>query len=300
MIASVIASNFAGAVSAVRTAVDSHLERTFAEYAATDVLEAARYTVLGGGRRWRAIVAVAAGQIFHSDSLQMTLPGACGVELAHAASLLLDDLPSMDNAKARRGKPCTHLVFPRWAVDLTPVFILTMAYQISLNNPRVSEEMRLQSALEISSAGLQMITGQSLDILGSNGPAPNEPQLLECYQLKTGVLYGAAAKIGAILCGATADEADAIYSAGLNLGISFQVLDDIEDSMSDETRADAATQDADKWTSVDWLGIKGAVLKSREFRFKALSDLQRFGDRAAWLRAVIREATGLLDKIEDA
>jgi geranylgeranyl pyrophosphate synthase len=65
----------------------------------------------------------------------LILPAACGVELAHGASLVLDDLPSMDDAAIRRGKPCTHHAFPAWAADMTPVFLVTLAYRISLDIP---------------------------------------------------------------------------------------------------------------------------------------------------------------------
>jgi geranylgeranyl pyrophosphate synthase len=79
--------------------------------------------------------AVAAGKIFRDDSLRLVLPAACGVELAHGASLVLDDPPSMDDAAIRRGKPCTHHAFPAWAADMTPVFLVTLAYRISLDIP---------------------------------------------------------------------------------------------------------------------------------------------------------------------
>jgi geranylgeranyl diphosphate synthase type II len=92
----------------VRGAVEGYLVSAFDMYPPTEVREAARYAALGGGHCWRAIVTVAAGRIFCDDALDVTLPGACGMELAHAASLVLDDLPSMDNAEVRRGKPCTH------------------------------------------------------------------------------------------------------------------------------------------------------------------------------------------------
>src|SRR5438105_12806009 len=98
--------DFHSANAQVRSAVEIYLEVAFDDRPLTDVREAARYSVLGGGRRWRAITTVAAGQIFDTDALGVTLPLACAVELAHAASLVLDDLPSMDNAKVRRGKPC--------------------------------------------------------------------------------------------------------------------------------------------------------------------------------------------------
>jgi geranylgeranyl diphosphate synthase type II len=232
------------------------------------------------------------GGIFRSDALELTLPSACGVELAHAASLVLDDLPSMDDAKVRRGKPCTHLVFPAWAVDMTPVFLVTMAYQIGLDNPRVSKERRVSAALELSTAGLRMIAGQTQDVRQGNAGEESGVRLLRCYQLKSGALYAAAAKAGAILCGAREDEAQSIYVAGLNLGLSYQMLDDVADMVAGVTEVGKHSgMDATKWTAVDWLGIDGARLKSRDFQSTALAAIEGFGPKADWLRALVCEAS---------
>jgi geranylgeranyl diphosphate synthase, type II len=92
----------------VRRAVEAFLDATFNEPPNGEVSRSARYAVGWPAHRWRAIVAVASGRIFRDDALALVLPSACGVELAHAASLVLDDQPSMDDAKVRRGKPGTH------------------------------------------------------------------------------------------------------------------------------------------------------------------------------------------------
>lgn len=135
--------SFDAAKADVRRADEDFLQEVFADVPATEVAKAARYAALGGGHRWRALVAVAAGKIFRDDALELVLPAACGVELAHAASLVLDDLPSMDDASVRRGKPCTHRVFPDWATEMAPVFMVTLAYQISLDNPSVPTSARV-------------------------------------------------------------------------------------------------------------------------------------------------------------
>jgi geranylgeranyl diphosphate synthase, type II len=285
--------DFAADKAHVRARVENHLTCAFDSYPPTEVWEVARYAALGGGHRWRAIVAVAAGRIFRDDALDINLPGACGVELAHAASLVLDDLPSMDNAVVRRGKPCAHLVFPRWAVDMAPVYLVTMAYQISLDNPRVCEQRRVNAALELGSAGLRMITGQTRDIRQEHAGEMAGARLLECYQLKSGVLYAAAAKAGAILCGASEDEARSIYTAGLNLGLSYQLLDDVADVIAGVPEVGKnCGMDVDKWTAVDWLGVEGARQKSRELQSKGLAALEGFligepiGCALCWVRRV--------------
>jgi geranylgeranyl diphosphate synthase, type II len=284
--------DFSGANTRVRRAVETFLEGAFEARPLTVVREAARYAVLGGGRRWRAITTVASGQIFRPDALEVTLPSACSIELAHAASLVLDDLPSMDNAEVRRGKPCTHLAFPAWAVDLTPIFLVTMAYELTLDNRGSSDEGRRQSTMELFRTGQQMIVGQSKDILQPKTCDQEEQRLLECYHLKTGVLYATAAKIGAILCGATEAEAQSVYTAGLSLGLSFQLLDDVADTIAGVPELGKQSgMDFGKWTSIDWLGVDGAVNKSQEYRSKALCVLQQFGSEADWFRRLIYDAT---------
>ena len=285
-------TEFAVEKAEVRRVVEDYLDRAFNRYQVHEVRNAARYATLGGGHRWRAIVAVAAGRIFRPDALDIVLPGACAVELVHAASLILDDLPSMDDAELRRGKRCTHLVFPRWAVDMAPVFLVTMAYAISLDNQRVSEERRVNAALVLSSAGLEMIDGQSKDLLQEHANAKEEQNLLRCYELKSGALYAAAARAGAILCGATEQQAQSLQNAGMNLGLSYQFHDDVADVVAGVSEVGKnAGMDAGKWTAVDWLGIEGARQKGRQFQSIGLAAVQDFGPEANWLRRLICEAS---------
>jgi geranylgeranyl pyrophosphate synthase len=167
-----------------------------------------------------------------------------------------------------------------------------MAYQLILENQHASKEGRVRSTVELTRAGQQMIVGQSKDILQSKACDRDEQRLLECHHLKTGVLYAAAAKIGAILCGATETEAQLVYSAGLSAGLSFQVLDDVADAIAGVSDVGKQSRmDAGKWTAIDWLGVDGAVRKSREYQSKALCALQQFGSEADWLRSLIIDAT---------
>lgn len=284
------ANDFEAKKRRVRDAVEVFLEKEFSGYPDSEVCRAARYAVLGGGHRWRPIVAVAAGEIFSADALEIGLPGACGAELAHAASLVLDDLPSMDNADIRRGKPATHRVFPGWAIDLTPAFLITMAYEISLANERVAEERRVPAARELSRAGLRMILGQVADIRQDHGS--DEARLLEFYKLKSGSLYAASGKAGAILCGANQPEASTVYEACMCLGLSYQLMDDVADVVADvKDVGKKSGRDENKFTSVDLYGLDGARRKSDEFREKGLANLDAFGAEADWLRSLMCEAS---------
>jgi geranylgeranyl pyrophosphate synthase len=287
-----VSDEFAADKARVRASVETFLGDAFDQLPPSDVRDCARYVTLGGGHRWRAIVAIAAGTIFDDDALAIGLPGACGVELAHAASLILDDLPSMDDAAMRRGKPCAHLVFPRWAVDMAPVLMVTMAYDISLANPRSSAERRVKGALLLSEAGQRMIAGQAHDVLQDYPLESPERLLIECYDMKSGALYAASAKAGAILCGASDDEAERVRVAGLNLGLSYQLMDDVADVSAGLADVGKTTGlDGDKWTAIDWLGVDGARREADRFRDKGIAALEGFGRSADWLRALVGQAS---------
>lgn len=275
----------------VRRAVENYLLQAFLAYPETEVQQAARYAVLGAGHRWRAIVTVAAGRIFDKDSLAVVLPTACGVELAHAASMVLDDLPSMDNAELRRGKPSTHRAFPAWAVDMVPVFLITMAYEISLANSRPSAERRVIGGIELSRAGLKMIAGQVADVRQDDA-TDEETRLLDLYRLKSGALYGASGKVGALLCGADEADASAIYDACVEIGLSMQFMDDVADVTAGMSEVGKhGGMDANKRTAVNLLGVEGARNRSVDFQENALVILGRFGPEADWLRSLACEVS---------
>jgi farnesyl diphosphate synthase len=274
----------------VRDGVEAALAAHFAAAGDTAVSRVARYAALGGGHRWRAVATIAAGRAFREDAQPVCMPGACGSELAHAASLLLDDLPSMDNATVRRGKPCAHLLFPRWAVDMAPAFLVNLGYQIALDNPLASHERRISAALELARAACSMFEGQEMDVTRAV-PAGGEDGLLRCYRLKTGALYAASAKAGAILCGASPEDAAIFYDCGMCLGLSYQFLDDTADVLGGVERAGKETGlDAQKLTAVSLFGLDGARGRAARLAEQALALLERFGTATELFACLIRRA----------
>ena len=287
LVSAVLAQEFEAFRGQFNATLETAIGRAFAASADTPVRRAAHYAVSNGGRRWRGILAIAAGRIFDARAMEIAMPCACAIELAHAASLVLDDLPSMDNAEIRRGKPCVHLEFPRWAADMAPVFLVTLAYQVSLANPLASHEARVAAALELSAAGLQMTHGQALDLTTSSGE-PSSARLLECFRLKTGALSAAAAKAGAIVCGADREDAALLESFGMRLGVAYQILDDVADrNGSLGVMGKRPNMDAAKTTAVDLLGVEGAKRKAQELWEQALAQVQRFGNKADFLRGLV-------------
>lgn len=275
----------------VRRAVEDSLSQGFLAYPDTEVRRAAQYSILGSGHRWRPSIVTAAGRIFRPDALEIVLPTACAVELAHAASLVLDDLPSMDDAEMRRGKPCTHHAFPQWAVDMVPVFLITMAYDISLSNPRAAADPRVRVNIGLSKAGLDMIAGQVAD-MRQDTEQNEEARLLSLFTLKSGALYGASGKAGAILCDATDAEAECIYGACVDIGLSMQFMDDVADVTADVPEVGKRSgMDAGKRTAVDLFGVEGARDRAVDFQEDALAKLDGFGPDADWLRRLACEVS---------
>ena len=274
----------------VRLAVEEALRAFFAACPATEVGKVAEYAVLGGGHRWRAMTTVAAGRMFHENAFDLCMPGACGLELAHAASLVLDDLPSMDDARFRRGRRCAHLVFARWAVDLAPAFMINMAYDVTLANSLVPAERRVRASLEVARAARCMFEGQEVDI-AERAKGGTEENLLACYRLKTGALYAAAAKAGAIVCGAADEDAATVSECGIHLGLASQFHDDIADVVAGVHNAGKeAGRDGAKLTAVDLFGIEGTRKRASEFEEAALSKLRSFGPAADILRTLVCHA----------
>ena len=229
------------------------------------------------------------------ENLKLAMPVACAGELAHAASLVLDDLPSMDNASVRRGKPCAHLVFPKWAVDMAPVFLVTLGYKVLLENPEASKEKSAQAAIRVSDAALNMIAGQEMDLL--QPPEVSTPEgLLDCYTRKTGALWGIGGWATGFLCGASSLQAERLYECGLKTGLYYQFMDDVGDMTGGiKELGKGCRMDIKKSTSVDLLGLEGAIEGARSFQQEALSVADKLGPNAEFLRHIIEKSTYTLD-----
>lgn len=143
-------------MAATRGRVEGRLSRTFSNLPDSEMRRIGEYVSLKGGHRWRSLLAMATARVFcdEEDALRRVLPSACAVELTHAASLLLDDLPSMDDAKVRRGKPCAHLIFAPWAIDMASPFLIMLAYRLILENEAVGHGLRIRTLTAMTGAVL--------------------------------------------------------------------------------------------------------------------------------------------------
>jgi geranylgeranyl diphosphate synthase type II len=258
-----------------------------------DIYKAVRYSVFNGGKRIRSILCLAAAEAIGGD-LGPAIPVACALELIHSYSLIHDDLPAMDNDDFRRGKPTCHKVFGENIAILAGDALLTEAFVLlsHVEKVRLSAERRLAVIQEIAKAAgiCGMIGGQALDVL-SGKSEPNENMLREIHRRKTGALIVAAVKSGAIIFNARKDKIQALAEYGINVGLAFQIADDIlnvegnRELMGKETGSDAAHN---KLTYPSLLGMGKAKEKLAKYINAAEASLSGFDERARPLLVIAR------------
>jgi geranylgeranyl pyrophosphate synthase len=288
---------------AMGTAPESHgaieraLEDCLLDGDGLELVRAARYAVLGGGHRWRGMSAIASCAIFHGNARALAMPVACGVELVHAASLVLDDLPSMDNADTRRSRPSVHKAFPRWVVDMLPAYLVNRCYRVILLNPLASTERVLQTAEAVARAGDLLASGQEMDLTCVTRDG-EERTLLDCYGRKSGSLFAASLASGAILGGAGSGEVKLLYDAGMKLGIAYQLVDDVGDAGGCPFPGSAGGPDAGRCGAVELYGREGALDRARQLVAEVSAGLAGFGEAAGGLRAIIRRASAPSETVQ--
>jgi geranylgeranyl diphosphate synthase type II len=259
----------------------------------TDIYKAVRYSVFNGGKRIRPILCLAAAEAVGGD-LGPAIPVACALELIHSYSLIHDDLPAMDNDDFRRGKPTCHKVFGEDIAILAGDALLTEAFVLlsQVEKVRLSAERRLAVIQEIAQAAgiCGMVGGQALDVL-SGKSVSDENTLYEIHRRKTGSLIVAAVKSGAIIFNARKDKIQALAEYGINVGLAFQIADDIlnvegdRELMGKETGSDAAHN---KLTYPSLLGLDLAKEKLAKYIDAAVASLSGFDERAQPLLVIAR------------
>jgi len=276
-------------------AVDAALDRVLpAETVRPDTLhKAMRYSVFAGGKRLRPVLVIAGAEAVGGRADDVMLM-ACAIELIHTYSLVHDDLPAMDNDDFRRGAPTNHKVFGEAMAILAGDALLTLAFRlIADNGGSGTDASRLRDVFAdvADAAGHRgMVGGQVVD-LESEGKAVSADVVDYIHVHKTGALIRTSLRVGARLCGATAAQIDALGIVGANLGLAFQIVDDILDVVaSSEQLGKTAGKDAaqHKATYPALHGLEASRGRARELIEAAEAALAPFGDRAEPIRALGR------------
>ncbi|MBQ7198318.1 MAG: polyprenyl synthetase family protein [Selenomonadaceae bacterium] len=259
------------------------------------VLQAMEYSLLSGGKRIRPVLLMAAADTISNDG-EKFLHVACALEMIHTYSLIHDDLPAMDNDDYRRGKLTNHKVFGEATAILAGDALLTLAFEVITRQENVEPKILLSVIREISTAaGISgLIGGQSID-LQSEGKKINLATLRTMHLGKTGALFLAAIRSGAILAGASDEKLDALTKYAENFGLAFQITDDILDVVGDEKSlgkpigSDARNE---KSTYVTLMSLSEAQTLAASTVENAVDALKIFGDEANFLRELVKFLIG--------
>jgi geranylgeranyl diphosphate synthase type II len=262
--------------------VDAELARRVPD-AGTPVQRSMAYTLLAPSKRVRPVLTLLCAELCGGRQ-DRALPVAAAIEMVHAASLILDDLPSMDDAPLRRGRPSNHKAFGEAIAILAAFALLNDAYGTIARACDPSLAARL-TALLSESVGIDgLVGGQADDLLATDQQIDFE-MLERIHRGKTGALFVAAATAGAHTAGAPVDAVAALGAYAKNLGLAFQIIDDLLDVEGDPAQTGKAVRsDARKTTFVSFSGVEGARMLARELCDTADRALQPFGRRADRLR----------------
>lgn len=254
---------------------------------------AVRRTLLLPGKRLRGVLVLAVSDLLRGPR-ETALPLACAVEMVHAASLILDDLPCMDNATLRRGKPVLHGVVGEATAILAAFVLVNNAFAVLQDAEGLSDRGRAEASRRLAAAlGAEgLIGGQTID-LESTGRRLDLETLELVSSRKTGALFVAAAELGAVAGRGRPRDREALARYARGVGIAFQITDDLLGySGNPETTGKDAELDRDKTTFVSLCGIDGARRLVDDLVDDALSALDPFGRRAAILRTLAEFVRG--------
>jgi len=279
-----LASDF---LETCRARVDAELDRCITRDSASGRLqEAMRYSVLGGGKRIRPALCLAAAKAMGQTGDEALIP-ACSVELIHAYSLIHDDLPAMDDDELRRGRPTTHIAFDEATAILAGDALQALAFGWLAEAPGLSESVRLIMVRELARASGHdgMAGGQMMDIV-SQEENYDLRQITRLQQLKTGALLAASVEMGAVLGRVPPEGRAHLRAYARDIGLAFQIADDLLDVEGDEAKAGKALrkdEEQGKQTFVTLMGVEQARAQATMLVEQAGRHLSSYGEDARLL-----------------
>src|SRR6476660_4443356 len=294
------ADRLAEELQAESARVRSEVDNSFAKLLAPTgdsrerLYEAMRHAAIGGGKRLRPLLTIASSRLFAIDPVRALRVG-CAIEAIHVYSLIHDDLPCMDDAGLRRGKPTVHKAFGEAEAVLAGDSLHALAFEIlahpsTHDDPFVRNELVLELARAAGPAG--MAGGQMMD-LAAEGQALDLPSITRLQQLKTGALIEYTIEAACIMNKMQPDARTPYRGYARNIGLAFQIADDLIDHSGDEAAAGKPTRkdaNAGKATFVSLLGEERARQQAGFLVAQAIEHLSGHGSEADLLRAIARFA----------
>ncbi|MBQ2815393.1 MAG: polyprenyl synthetase family protein [Clostridia bacterium] len=263
---------------------DDNIERFVpkSDVAYSSVINAVNYSLTAGGKRIRPALLMEFCRIF-CDDYCVSIPAACAIEMIHTYSLIHDDLPCMDNDDFRRGKPSCHISFGEDIALLAGDGLQSLAFETMTRINIDSDKIVKSIACLAECCGINgMVGGQVIDLESENKQISHDT-LIFLQRLKTGKLIEAAAKIGCILGGANDEEISLCLKYAENIGLAFQIRDDILDVIGDEEllgKPIGSDKEENKSTFLSFMSIEEAENKIHELTERAKESLSFLGDKA--------------------
>lgn len=253
---------------------------------------AIRYSLLGGGKRIRPLLCMAAAEAVGGHAEQV-LPMACALEMIHTFSLIHDDLPALDNDDYRRGQPTSHRQFGESMAILAGDALHTLAFATIADHQRAADPSAVLRAIAVlaEAAGTAGMVGGQVDDIASEGKPVTIEALRSIHERKTGALLNAALLSGALLCEASPAQEAALRGYGDKIGLAFQIVDDILDVVGDDETLGKPTgsdEKNEKATYPRLFGLQRSSELARDAADAALSALAHFDEKADPLRAFAR------------
>jgi geranylgeranyl diphosphate synthase type II len=271
----------------VEAALDRSLPLTYPE----KIYEAMRYSLLAGGKRLRPILCLATCELV-GGTMEMAMPTACALEMIHTMSLIHDDLPAMDNDDYRRGKLTNHKVYGDDIAILAGDGLLAYAFEyVAIQTQNVPAHQVLQVVARLGRAvgAAGLVGGQVVDLESEGHSDIQEETLTFIHTHKTGALLEACVVCGGILGGVTDEEIERLSRYAKNIGLAFQIVDDILDiTATQEELGKTAGKDllAQKATYPSLWGIEASKTKAQQLIDAAKAELDAFGEKAQPLLAI--------------
>lgn len=284
MVNTPIASDAREFLASCRPLIDAELDQLLPKETdePTRIHKAIRWSVFAGGKRFRPALLLAVGQAFGATNEHL-IRTACALEMIHTYSLIHDDLPSMDDDELRRGRATCHVKFDEATAILAGDALQALAFQTIAEDAELDASLRVKLISEITRAAgtpFGMVAGQALDLAAESRAVSGE-ELERIHQHKTGALIRAAGRCGAMIAGATEDELTAITEYATNLGLLFQITDDLLD-------VTATAEDLGK--------TPGKDERSRKATYPAIYGIEATRERVEIVHSAASDALKQIDK----
>jgi len=251
--------------------------------------EAMRYSLQAGGKRLRPVLLLGAAELFAGKTYD-PLPAAVAIECVHTYSLIHDDLPCMDNDDLRRGRPTAHKQFDEATALLAGDALLTYAFELLTRHYRAEPGFALVHELAHTAGSQRLVGGQMEDLLAEKKTNATADELEFIHLNKTAAMIEAALVMGGLTCGANETELAQLRAFGCELGLTFQIVDDILDATADSaTLGKTAGKDAKagKTTFVSLHGLDGARRHARAHTAAALTALSKLPGDKTFLQGLV-------------